>query len=375
MKNHSNVLRLLIILLLFSIANLNGEENKFQYRIITDPKPTMKEAHYTELVKIGEIADEIEKDKFLFYPLDIASDSSGALYIYDRYQTSIIKLDKNLKYITSIGRYGFGPGEIISKGRGAMVFIDIGIDNRLYVNDMMGFKVSVFQLDGTFLHHYKYKSMKFAKPTVDKNGNIILYSWKDHILRFHNEKDETFFELPFGGEKSKIDFLYHKNTRPKNPKIIRERRKNWFPLSPFEIFTHMMADSSFLFYLSQSATMYVIKQGKLERLIKIWPEQALVNFKNEIESNANKDNHRVFMMFYRMFHDGDAEDILYFHHGNVKSKGKNFLYKLNTKGELLDVLYVKIVEGAPFVNFRVKKNGLYYARYDEKIAIYKEVGK
>jgi hypothetical protein len=365
----------ILLLVLFVPLTLTGSEEKYEYRILKDPKPTMEETHYTELVKVGEIADEVGEDQFLFYPLDLASDISGNLYIYDRYQSTVIKLDKDLNFVTSIGRHGFGPGEIISKGRGPMVYIDVGVDNRLYVNDMRGFKVSVFELDGTFVRHYKYRLFKFAKPAADKGGNIITHDWKDRVLKFHNEKNETLFEFPYGDDDSKINYLYHKSIEPSKWKTLKKYRNDWFPLSFPEVLTLMLEDSTFLFYLSPSATLYVVQKGKLVRRIKVWPIQAMRHFKENIKSNLKQHRHRIYMMFYRMFRDGDKKDILYFHHGNVKEKGMNCLYKVNTKGELLDVLYVKLENNAPFVNFRVKQNGVFYARQDEKVVIYKEVSK
>jgi hypothetical protein len=378
MFTFGNGLRFFVIIILLSLfvpLSLTGSEEKYEYHIIKTPKPTMEETHYTELVKVGEIADEVGEDQFLFYPLDLASDISGNLYIYDRYQSTVIKLDKNLKYVTSIGRHGFGPGEIISKGRMDMVYINIGVDNRLYVNDNSGFKVSIFELGGTFVRHIKYRFLEYIKPIADKGGNLITYDYKDGILNFHNEKKEAIFEYRIGGVNNKISYLLHKPVPHPDRKKIQQYFIGRFPLSAYEMYMFMQDNSTFLLYFNSSATLHVIKNKKMVRQIKIWPRQALAHFKEKIKANVKKDKYRTFMMFIRIFLDGDEEGVLYFHQGNVMEKGMNCLYKVSTKGELLDVLYVKIEKKYPFINFRVKQNGLFYARYDEKVVIYKEVAK
>jgi hypothetical protein len=370
LKNIGSLTNIIAIFLLAIPLILAGRSDSGEIGVIKNPRPTMVEKHYTQLVKVGEIKEELGNDEFLFYPLSWSADRFGNLYIYDRYQSQVIKLNKDLKYVTSIGRWGFGPGEIITKGRLGMVFINVGIDDRLYVNDNKGFKVSIFELDGTFVRQYRYRKLKFLKPIADKDGNLITYDGQNGILKIHNEKKVTLFEYPYKSN-NKISHLFHKPLSPQSRIKIVES----FPLSAFQMYILIRRDSTLLLYFSSSSILYVIEEGKATREIKVWPKEALKHFKEDVEIKSKMKIHkyRMFRLFNRIFLDGDNEDILYLHQGKVEEKKMNCLYKINLMGKLLDVLYVKVGDKTPSITFRVKKNGLFYGRQDEKIVIYKEV--
>jgi hypothetical protein len=333
------------------------------YKIIDNPKPTMQEGNYIPLVKVNETSEELGNDKFLFFPFSFAVDKKGNLYIYDKGQTSIIKLDKDLKYVASFGRRGVGPGEFLGGGRADQVFLSVGLDGNIYANDNRGFKVLVFSPEGTFLREHRLKSSTFFEPVTDTSGNIILHSTNNGILSIINEK--LFLLYQYGTRDQSIEHLYYAPT-------LAFSRKGRYRFLNVELTLITTPDSTLLVYFTGSAILHVVKNKKEIRKIKIWPKEALQAYKKTVD-NINQKNMFV-PMFLRAFPDGDDEKKIFFQFTHHKQKRINCLYRINIKGQLEDILYVDFLknESEAARTFHWKQNGLYYAMENDKIVIYKE---
>ena len=142
-----------------------------------DPKPNMTEK-YAPLKLMKVVGPEIAPDVFIYKPTSLTVDREGNLYIFDQAQHQIFKLDKNLKFIRTIGRDGQGPGEF-SAGMG---MIKIGPDNKLYVNDTWAQKVTVFDTNGKYINDHPVQGMFWGKSTVDNNGNIYFFKGRHFNL-------------------------------------------------------------------------------------------------------------------------------------------------------------------------------------------------
>jgi hypothetical protein len=115
----------------------------------------------------------------------------------------------------------------------------------------------------------------------------------------------------------------------------------------------------------------VIKNKKVVKKIRIWPEEALASYKTEIIELLKQNQEAFKKLFPRLFVDEDNNTLFYLQLGINKKRNINALYQFNLKGELLKILYVRLNKPS-FSSFELKKNNLFYAIEDEKIIIYKE---
>ncbi|MGZ5454818.1 MAG: NHL repeat-containing protein, partial [Candidatus Aminicenantales bacterium] len=91
-----------------------------------------------ELVrKIGDVDTEDEHLAFNF-PIDVAVDKDGAIYVLDAGNARIQKFGPDGKYLATIGRKGQGPGEFIMPDS-----IGFDKDGNLVVADMAQSRVHV----------------------------------------------------------------------------------------------------------------------------------------------------------------------------------------------------------------------------------------
>ena len=337
-------------------------------KVIKNPKPTMKETGITQLVKVGEIGPEVGKDQFLFSPVSFVMDDSDNLFVFDRMQSKIVKLDAQGKYVKSFGGFGEGPGEFGGKGKYYMAFLTLANDNLIYANDIRRWKVLVFDTEGKYLNQIKYKGLMLV-PVPDGKGDILFSDTKNEVLEIFNGKGDLYYSYPI--KEKKIQYLFRDIT-----KIERKKRRKPIPRkSPYhlqvgELILKITRDGKLLLYFSGSATLLVIKDKKLLKEINVWPVEALKLFKSQIELDEYSD----YPFFSSFFFDLDEPDVLYFNFKNRKSR-INRLYRVNLQGQLLSVINVPEVGDGGYPKFKIEKNGKFYAVYDDKVIIFEEASK
>jgi hypothetical protein len=351
---------------------LNGSESEFN--VIKNPKPNLIEKNYVQLKKVGEIRDEVGKDEFLFLPASITMDRENNLYVYDLMQAKILKFDESLKFIKSFGRTGEGPGEFSGTGRGNFVFINIGLDGKLYAHDIRVLKVLVFNPDGRFIRQYRCKHIaRFDKPIVDVEGNIILQDFIEDRQVIFNERDTVLFSLPQKEKKKEYLFksmipIFFKSSAHLKGKVVARKLPFFYDLS--ELKMRMTFGSTLILYFPRSSTLYLVKDKKQIKKMRIWPKEAIEYVKEETDTSMHKDLYRT--LFSSIYLDGDQNNIFYLDFGKNKNKGIYCLYKMNLKGELMNVFYVPCTDNTLYNSFLLKQNHLFFAKQGEKITIYKE---
>jgi hypothetical protein len=357
---------LIITILLVFILNA-GLFAESGFIVIKDPVPNLKEKNFIQLKKVGEIIDEIGKGVFLFYPFSMAMDDKNYLYVYDLMQAKILIFDPSFNYISSLGRVGNGPGEFRGTGKGYPVYLNFGLDGKLYAHDTQALKILVFDTERRKylkdINYYRRFGIgnDFLKPVVDKDGNSIFYEFKDKNLVIFNANRKTLFSLPHGEKKKEILFI-EMNYMPSPPGMTMNFP---FKYNFDEFILNYTKRSELLLYFSLSSTLIVVHNNGRPKKFRIWPEQALNSSRG-----TNKNLKRGYAyMFFSVFIDSDSFDYLYLNRGRSETEAN--IYKVNFKGELVAVLIApKIKQEKPL--FRLKKNNLYFARSEEKILIYKE---
>ena len=180
--------------------------------------------------------------------------------------------------------------------------------------------------------------------------------------------------MPSNTREKKINYLFRMPesyiTLPKE--VITKVFKQLYQIDFSNMQMDLMGETLVVLF-KYSATLYVAKNNQAIREIKIWPKDALKDNKKTILAKQNGKLARHNSLFNLMFRDGDNSNNVYLQYGINKEKGLNCLYKVSLEGKLLGVMYIE--EGEDFASFRLKQNGLYYAKEDDKISIYKEVSK
>jgi len=359
----------ILLFLIFSISLFPSDVT-----VLKDVNPTMVEKNFKSLVKVKELGPDLGNDHYLFSPFSFVMGSRNTLYVYDRLQNKVILLDADGNYIKSFGRQGPGPGEFVGKGKLHMVFLSCN-GERIYANDTRGFKVSIFDKDGKFIRHYKYKDFTFSGYIADVEGNLIFQDTDNEVFRVFNETNETLFTYPMG--KRKIEYLFYE------PSFTFSRKKR-YKFFPTELLMKLTKDQKLLIYFVPSSTLLVVKDKKLIQEIRVWPKEALEQYREKVSGSSKMTSKRgrfkgrgrkVHRVFGNLFVDGDDENIVYFQSGINETRGIISLYRVNLQGHLVDVLTIPAKQGDPFTSFLVKQNGKFYAKHDDKIVIYREANK
>ena len=99
------------------------------------------------LQTLGEENVAAEDDKHFGKPQDIAFMPDGSVLIADGLTNArIVKLDRNGKFVGTIGSRGTGPGQF-----GNLHAVDVDREGRIYAADRSGKRIQVFDKNGKFL--------------------------------------------------------------------------------------------------------------------------------------------------------------------------------------------------------------------------------
>lgn len=342
-----------------------------EFNVIENPKPNLKEKNFVALEKVDEITDEVAKDVFLFSPFSMTMDDRNNLYVYDLMQAKILQFDRFFKYVRSFGGVGAGPGEFIGKGKRHPVYINLGLDKKLYAHDWMARKVSIFDTEGKFIKHITMMmggDTPFSKPVVDSQGNLLLQDFKVDRLVFSTLKGETLFSIDHKEKKKQILFAEEKMSDDFAKMLNRLPFKyNWDELQ-----MTLTRNSTLLVFFPLSATVQVInlKDKKPVKKFNVWPEEAIKFRKSQVLKFKSGYRH----LFQAIFMDGDQDNIFYLDFTFNEDDRRHFVYKLNLDGELLEVLHF-LEKEKTYTDVMVKQNNLFVTRCEDKIVIYKEVKK
>ncbi len=323
-----------------------------------DPKPNMKEK-YVPLKLIETIGPEIGPDIFIFKPQSVTLDRDGNLYVFDRAQHQVVKMDKNLKFISAFGGKGQGPGEF--NPFPGLVFITVGPDNKLYCNDTSAQKIIVFDLDGKYITDYKTPFTLLREPTVDKNGQIYFFSGNDKEITASNQQGKKILNIPLKAKEA-YSFLFQKQ-QLQDGKMAR-------------FFTGAFMDSGdLLLYFATSSLMLNVLDNKITAKYRILPEELLQGYNTYINEMLETNKGANMPLFQTIIPDGDTEGVYYLPHIVNYSNNRGLLYQMNLNGDMQKTYYVDYKTAPKMVWFQAKKNGLFYARItgDAVIGIFKEM--
>jgi len=329
--------------------------------IFEDPKPTCEEKVYVELKKVGEVPEDINAPAFLVKPWSIVADDDGNVFVMDIMFLKIYKYDKNLQFVKSFGNKGEGPAEFKGGlgGGSALVELHLGRDNLIYAGDRGSRKIICFDRDGNLVKEFKMNVPAFSRinPVLDNAGNFYIHS--------NNNKYVIDIFDQSGNLKSSllpIDVLakglFYKLKEPLN--ILWMYGKSDSGTVDFQVWH----DGRLLVLSKSSGIIYVLKQGKFEKELRLWPKQMLIGYKKSLKwlMGEGDDSIEAFRSIYEnIILDWDNPKYFYLSHGIPRGERKNYLYQFDVNGGLHKVLYLIEPFEKSFTSIKYKKNGIFYA--------------
>jgi len=364
------VLTVFLSVISFSLCLFSQSSLLFEGEIqcIENPTPTHieKPEQYVELEMVGKIAGDIDDEHFMAWPWQITANKQGDIYVFDLRLQQIFKFDKNNKFISVFGSAGQGPGEFSSRRRGLKEMY-FGYDDSLYVSDTDNNKIIKFTADGKYARDIKLpvpaKATGGFSPVIMPNGDFFIRTGLDCTLDAYNINDREM--------KKRYSLLSLKDfQRSVILKVRKQDYLGWMFSDPTVVYYDLIPGNRLMVYLATTSTVFIFKEGRLEKKFDLWPKKVLDIYRKDIEmraKKARKNDLLISKMFLNFFPDKDNENYFYLEGKTDGSDKKRFLYQFDLTGNLVKVLYAPVI-----ARFLCKKNILVYAGDEDMIYIFKE---
>lgn len=338
---------------------INKNVGKKEYLIKT-PTFTHVEKETSRLVKIKTIKPGANENYFLGLPSSFSMDEDNNLYVYDNFNSAILKFDKGFKFIKAIGSKGNKEGQFSEKSRN--IRINTGREGNLYAADPMGKKIISFSGSGNYINQHKVFLLQTAPPVVDHKGNFYMPSIHNGIIDVYDKslKLQTVF----------LDVKYL------NSFLIFEPPPNVYRSDLFPTFANVaravLSNGRLAVYLHNSSRIFLIKNDKILLDRYLWPKNLLRLYKAKVENYRKKYPEASRYLFIKFFVDRDDDSFFYLHFGKDDVKNLNLLYKFSFNGDLIKVLYFEMGNNTQNL-FKLKKGNEFIAVDSNKnINIFKE---
>jgi len=341
------------------VLTASGEE----VVIIKNPAPNCVESSFTELVKCGEVADQADSDEFLVRPMSLVVDERGYVFVYDSHQAGIFQYDSKLNLVRTFGNRGRGPGEIgLQKYSMASMVIK---GKEIYLPDAENRKILCFSTNGKMVREIPMKNRRslFYKMDVDASRNIYLTgdreSMHSYVVDVYTKNGE--YQGGILDKEKLLTGLFFKAefiSRFKH-KVPDRFRVTWYSSGPGSNCHFAITDGNMLLINSSTSGYYwVYKKGKLYKSGRLWPRDALKDYRIRLKRSLKKNG--FFPFFPHMFLDKDDPDCFFLYYGYFHEGSRLYLYKFDLSGKLHQVYYVQDPKRR-FAWFRFKRHGKFYA--------------
>jgi len=349
-----------ILLITLSITTCSFFYGESDVKVFKEPKPIFSEISRAQKIELVKKVEEIDNKNLRYFSgiNSVAVDKSGNYYIFDYTHCTIIKLDRDFRFVTTISRNGKGPGEFNCQPlRGDEV--SIGLDEKLYLVNIVDRKIIKFTTAGGYIDDYKIEQFGLTRVAADKDGNLYLPSVKGHIIDVH-KPDMTYEKSFLPGNLLKSFLFYtpdpcviYKHTSPSNSTL------NFDFLGSGDLVIANKYDLSI--------TVLDRKDGKIKNKFYAWDEYMLFEYKVELNmAKKMAEKGAMCPIFYGlsvMFLDNSDRIYIMFNDSN----NDEFLYQFTRDGDLEQVYAVapaEIDEGPP----------IFFKREDDTFIAYTHVG-
>ena len=170
---------ILWVIILIGFASCSKEAEEPAYPVVTETVDGIKVLTNPDYARDGRvtynlieevsIGEETGPEEYLLNrPVDLKIDDKGYFYIVDWSDCHILVYDDNGKYVQTIGRKGQGPGEFM-----APAYFDILSDGRLFLNDGMNQRISIFDPEGNPLSDFRLEGY-YRGMLIDSSDRVYL---------------------------------------------------------------------------------------------------------------------------------------------------------------------------------------------------------
>jgi hypothetical protein len=337
-----------------------------EVKVIKEPAPLFSGLSNAKKLILEKSIENIGDKEFeIFTGIKSATvDKQGNYYFFDYRHGTIIKMNRELKFVRSIGRRGEGPGEFKGKER-TPNHISIGLDGKLYLANWLGKRIIKYSLDGKHLGDVRFQQFEGLRVSADEKGNLYLPSIKEHIIDIY-APDMKYKKslIPINELKT---FLFIKPP----PCVIYQfaipgysnTRYEW--LSTKELLLVNMYDLSI--------TIINPETGKIRKKFYAWDDYILSEFEIRIKgalkrAEGERGGCRYINGFISLFVDHEDNIYLQF----IDSQGLRYLYKFSSDGELIRVYQIERAQIDGLPQFFQFKDNKFYSFSDYAIHIFKE---
>jgi hypothetical protein len=353
-----SVMAVIVLLVLLSLQMPASE-----LKIIKNPTPNCEVKNNIRPLKlVKQITEEIDDEHFFARPRYLVPDDEGNLFVFDSGMAKIIKLDRNFGFVTMFLKQGRGPGEIVNILKGAPN-LDFSPNGLLHISSPSNRKVIAFTKNGKFVREIANRDSfppHIYRPAVDAEGRVYTLSTRGGAVDVYTPKGEF------------IKTLLDKNAY--NRLVIYEASPYMASRLAEAGYDNTMYDTlpgnRFIIYVTNTSTIYIFKDLKLERQFDLLPKELLTNYKTVVSKQMKKygpkEMENTFIPFFKLFFVDKDDDNFFYVDVPLRPHG---LYKFNLKGELVTVL--QALERGWFM---AKRNGLFYGirAKEGRVFAYKE---
>jgi len=311
--------------------------------VFKEPKPLFSEISRAQKIELVKKVEEIDNKNLRYFAgiNSVAVDKSGNYYIFDYTHCTIIKLDQEFRFVTTISRNGKGPGEFNCQPlRGDQV--SIGLDEKLYLVNIVDKKIIKFTTTGGYIDDHKIQQFGFTRVAADKDGNIYFPSVKGYIIDVH--KPDMQYEKSFLPGNLLKSFLFY----TPDPCVIYKHTAPSYATLNFDFLGS--GDLVIANRYDLSITVLDRKSGKIKNKFYAWDEYILSEYKVNLKKVQQIEVKGVSCsMCYglsRMFIDDRDQICIMFNDSNNDA----FIYRFAVDGDLKQVYAVapaEIDEGPP----------------------------
>lgn len=305
-----------------------------RHTVIKNPKANMAKKNYIPLERVKTIGEELGGGQYLFHATGGVENANNRLLVMDVLQSKIFILQKDYSLLRTFGGQGEGPGEFLRANRYSPVYLSIGLDGNLWVNEFNKLRVSVFDPEGKFLRFVRLKQSPGNLPQADSRGRLLLQRFQERNLIFFYNDGEVLFNLPRRKQEKEFLFL-EPEMDPQTREIIK---KEPFSYTSMELQYLLIDDHTLAILFNDSGEYYLIRNKNIIRHTYLWPRDLIAD-RLALSSGEFRGKGNV-MFFIAMNSYCGKRDRLFIEADSSGTHKRRLIYEMTPNGDITAVYFI-----------------------------------